>query len=68
MESWDTVGGIQALGCPQGLPQTGFGVALDGRVLGGFGVENHPKNKFSNVFGDTFGGVFTMFLDGFDAF
>jgi len=23
--SWDTVGGIQALGCPQGPPQTGFG-------------------------------------------
>ena len=26
MVSWDTVGGIQALGCPQGPPQTGFGV------------------------------------------
>ena len=25
--SWDTVGGIQALGCPQGPPKTGFGFA-----------------------------------------
>ena len=32
MVSWDTVGGIQALGCPQGPPQTGFGVAQDGLV------------------------------------
>ena len=32
LASWDTVGGIQALGCPQGLPQTGFGVAQDGPV------------------------------------
>ena len=32
--SWDTVGGIQALGCPQGPPQTGFGVAQDGAVGG----------------------------------
>ena len=30
--SWDTVGGIQALGCPQGPPQTGFGVAQVGPV------------------------------------
>ena len=30
--SWDTVGGIQALGCPQGPPPTGFGVAQDGPV------------------------------------
>ena len=30
--SWDTVGGIQALGCPQGPLQTGFGVAQDGSV------------------------------------
>ena len=30
--SWDTVGGIQALGYPQGPPQTGFGVAQDGPV------------------------------------
>ena len=30
--SWDTVGGIQALGCPQGPPKTGFGVAQDGPV------------------------------------
>ena len=30
--SWDTVGGIQALGAPQGPPQTGFGVAQDGPV------------------------------------
>ena len=29
---WDTVGGIQALGCLQGPPQTGFGVAQDGPV------------------------------------
>ena len=28
--SWDTVGGIQALGGPQGPPQTGFGVAQAG--------------------------------------
>ena len=28
--SWDTVGGIQALGCRQGPLQTGFGVAQDG--------------------------------------
>ena len=32
MVSWDTVGGIQALGCPQGPPQTGFGVAQYGPV------------------------------------
>ena len=25
-------------------------------VLGGFGVKNHPKKKFRNVFGDTLGG------------
>ena len=31
--SWDTVGGIQALGGPQGPPQTGFGVAQDGPVV-----------------------------------
>ena len=30
--SWDTVGGIQAPGGPQGPPQTGFGVAQDGPV------------------------------------
>ena len=30
--SWDTVGCIQALGCPQEPPQTGFGVAQDGPV------------------------------------
>ena len=30
--SWDTVGGIQALGGPQGPLQTGFGVAEDGLV------------------------------------
>ena len=30
--SWDTVGGIQALGAPQGPPQTGFGVPQDGPV------------------------------------
>ena len=30
--SWDTVGGIQALGGPQGPLQTGFGVAQDGPV------------------------------------
>ena len=30
--SWDTLGGIQALGCPQGPPHTGFGVAQDGPV------------------------------------
>ena len=30
--SWDTVGGIQALGGPQGRSQTGFGVAQDGPV------------------------------------
>ena len=32
MVSWDTVGGIQVLGCPQGPLQTGFGVAKDGPV------------------------------------
>ena len=32
MVSWDTVGGIEALGCTQGPPQTGFGVAQDGPV------------------------------------
>ena len=32
MASWKTVGGIQALGGPQGPPQTGFGVAQDGPV------------------------------------
>ena len=40
--SWDTVGGIQALGCPQGPPQTGFGVAQNGLVAvlqGKFGWE-----------------------------
>ena len=30
--SWDPVGGIQALGCLQGPPPTGFGVAQDGPV------------------------------------
>ena len=30
--SWDTVGGIQALGGPEGSPQTGFRVAQDGPV------------------------------------
>ena len=30
--SWDTVGGIQALGCLQGRPQAGYGVAQDGPV------------------------------------
>ena len=32
VSSWDIVGGIQALGGPQGPPQTGFGVAQDGPV------------------------------------
>ena len=32
MVSWDTVGGIQALGCPEGPPQTGYWVAQDGPV------------------------------------
>ena len=32
MVSWDTVGGIQALGRPQGPLQMGFGVAQDGPV------------------------------------
>ena len=36
-------------------------------VFGRFGVKNDPKKKFPNVFGDTFGGVFMMFSDGFDA-
>ena len=30
--SWDTVGGMQALGGLQGLPPTDFGVAQDGLV------------------------------------
>ena len=30
--SWDTVGGTQAFGYPQGPPQTGFGFAQDGPV------------------------------------
>ena len=30
--SWDTVGGIQALGGPQGPPESGFGVPHDGPV------------------------------------
>ena len=30
--SWDTAGGIQAFGCPQGPLQPGFGVAEDGPV------------------------------------
>ena len=30
--SWDTEGGIQALGCLQGPPQNGFGVTQDGPV------------------------------------
>ena len=29
---WDTVGGTQAIGGPQGPLQTGFGVAQDGPV------------------------------------
>ena len=45
--------------------QRGFG---DLAVLGGFGVKNHPKKKFQNVFGITLGGVLMMFPDGFDAF
>ena len=32
MVSWDSVGGIQALGGPQGPLQTGFGVAQDDPV------------------------------------
>ena len=32
MVSWDTVGGIQARGGPQGPLQTGFGVTQDGPV------------------------------------
>ena len=35
--SWDTAGRIQALGCPQGPPQTGFGVARTRWSRGGFG-------------------------------
>ena len=37
-------------------------------VFGRFGVQNDPKKKFPNVFGDTLRGVFMMFSDGFDAF
>ena len=37
-------------------------------VFGPFGVKNDPKKKSPNVFGDTLGGVFMMFPDGFDAF
>ena len=33
--------------------QGGFG---DLAVFGRFGVKNHPKKKFPNVFGDTLGG------------
>ncbi len=42
--SWDTVGGIQALGCPQGPPQTGFWAAKKrcarrrARLVGHFGL------------------------------
>ena len=32
MVSWDTVGGVQAFGCPQGPLRMGFGVAQDGPV------------------------------------
>ena len=45
--------------------QGGFG---DLAILGGFGVNNHPKKKVSECVWGYFGGVLTMFPDGFDAF
>ena len=43
----------------------GFG---DLAVFGRFGAKNHPKKKVSKYVWGYFGGVFMMFLDGFDAF
>ena len=51
--SWDTVGGIQALGCPQGPPETGFGVAKKrrarrwARLVGHFGLVSGRKGQNS---------------------
>ena len=68
MVSWDTVGGFQALGCPQGPPQTGFGVAQDGPMA----VLAVSQGKFGwktvKILQVGFGGVLPMFPDGFDAF
>ena len=82
MVSWDTVGGIQALGCLQGPLQTGFGVTQDGPVA----ILAVLQGKFCLVacrgvwglsrFGAIWdekppgkgGMVFMMFPDGSDAF
>ena len=51
--SWDTVGGIQALGCPQGPPETGFGAAKKrrarrrARLVGHFGLVLGRKRQNS---------------------
>ena len=50
---------------PSNLPGGGGGGITRFWGLGG---EKSPKKKFPNVFGDTLGGVFLMFPDGFDAF
>ena len=76
MVSWDTVGGIQALGCPQGPPQTRFGVAQDGpvegfgdlAVFGGLGVKNHPPKKVLECVWGYCGRVLMVFPHDFDAF
>ena len=52
---------------PRGLVASKGGLG-DLAVFGRFGVKNDPEKKFPNVFGDTLGGVFMMFPDGFDAF
>ena len=41
--------------------QGGGGVFGDLAIFGRFGVKNHPKKKFPNVFGDTLGGYLRCF-------
>ena len=50
------------------MPSSQTGGFGDLAVLEGFGVENHPKKKFQNVYWGYFGGLLTVFPDGFDAF
>ena len=50
---------------PASLQGQGFG---DLAVFARFGVKYDPKQKVSTCVWGFFGGVFMMFLDGFDAF
>ena len=70
MEMWNfTVGRGAMGGCPPILVpsslQRGFG---DLAVLGGIWGEKWPEKKVSECVWGYSGVVFTMFLDGFDAF